>query len=74
MEDRNKSKKELCCELSELKSRLADLEFADAERSVAERDLRESEGRVRMAVECLNEGLLITDLDDVVLCANSPAN
>jgi len=55
------------------------LEFADAERSVAERsvaerDPRESEGRFRMAVECLNEGLLITDLDDVVLCANSPAN
>ena len=33
--------------------------------------MRRSEERFRMAVECLDEGLLITDFDDVVLYVNS---
>ena len=71
MNDEDKSKEELCWELTALKARLAKLEFIEAERSAAERDLRDSEERFRMAVECLDEGLLITDLDDVVLYVNS---
>ena len=71
MDDRDKSKEELCWELTALKARLAKLEFIEAERAAAERELRQSEERFRMAVECLDEGLLITDLDDVVLYVNS---
>ena len=33
--------------------------------------MRRSEERFRVAVECLDEGLLITDFDDVVLYVNS---
>jgi len=33
--------------------------------------VRRSEERFRVAVECLDEGLLITDFDDVVLYVNS---
>ena len=71
MDDREKSKEELSWELIVLKVRLAKLEFIEAERGAAEQELRRSEERFRMAVECLDEGLLITDLDDVVLYVNS---
>ena len=40
------------------------------ERSVAEEALRESEIRFRTVAESLGEGLLITDLDDVIQYAN----
>ena len=71
MDDREKSKEELSWELTALKVRLEKLEFIEAERGAAEQELRRSEERFRMAVECLDEGLLITDLDDVVLYVNS---
>ena len=71
MDDREKSKEEPSWELTALKVRLEKLEFIEAERGAAEQELRRSEERFRMAVECLDEGLLITDLDDVVLYVNS---
>ena len=71
MNDREKSKEELSWELIALKMLLEKLEFIEAERGAAEQELRRSEELFRMAVECLDEGLLITDLDDVVLYVNS---
>ena len=71
MDDGEKSKEELSWELIALKMRLEKLEFIEAERGAAEQELRRSEELFRMAVECLDEGLLITDLDDVVLYVNS---
>ena len=71
MDDREKSKEELSWELIALKMRLEKLEFVEAERGAAEQELRRSEERFRMAVECLDEGLLITDFDGVVLYVNS---
>lgn len=71
MDHDDKTRAELNWELTALKARLAKLEFIEAERSAAENDLRQSEERFRMVVECLDEGLLITDLDDVVLYVNT---
>ena len=41
------------------------------ERRRAEEALRESESRFRSVAECLGEGLIITDLEDSILYANS---
>ncbi|MBK9246537.1 MAG: PAS domain S-box protein [Ignavibacteria bacterium] len=42
-------------------------------RKHAERILVESEAKYRTMIECLNEGIVITDLEDTILFANSPA-
>lgn len=43
------------------------------ERKKAEKILAESEEKYRTMVECLNEGIVITDLEDSILFANSRA-
>lgn len=43
------------------------------ERKKAEKILAESEEKYRTMVECLNEGIVITDLEDTILFANSTA-
>lgn len=43
------------------------------ERKKAEKILAESEEKYRTMVECLNEGIVITDLEDTIIFANSTA-
>jgi PAS domain S-box-containing protein len=70
MDDRDKTKEQLICELETLRRKTASLEAADVERKRAEHKLRENERLLRTLVDASPESILLLDTNETILLAN----
>ncbi|MGD2246293.1 MAG: PAS domain-containing protein, partial [Candidatus Aminicenantes bacterium] len=71
MKDKNKTKKQLIEELSELRKRVTELEEAESERNNIEGKQKETEEQHKISTEFLSDGCLIVDLKGKVSDCNS---